>query len=148
MALVLGWRGAHRRFACFCCRAGSAVTEKSFARSRRLMPLLLKKLTLAPSSQRIERANLKHLRPKFERRLVTDIQAEDVNRYQQVRMAEGAAPKTINLEVGTLRAILRRHRVWRRYSKTFGCSPPSMTLGTPLLYSRKPHCLLLASRAV
>jgi integrase len=88
------------------------VTEKSFARSRRLMPLLLKKLTLAPSSQRIERANLKHLRPKFERRLVTDIQAEDVNRYQQVRMAEGAAPKTINLEVGTLRAILRRHRVW------------------------------------
>ena len=74
--------------------------------------LVLKSLTLAASSQRIERDNLKHLRPKFEKRLVTDIQAKDVSRYQQARLAEGAAPKTINLEVGTLRAILRRHRVW------------------------------------
>jgi integrase len=74
--------------------------------------LVLKSLTLAASSQRIERDNLKHLRPHFEKRLVTDIQAKDVSRYQQARLAEGASPKTINLEVGTLRAILRRHRVW------------------------------------
>jgi integrase len=74
--------------------------------------LVLKSLTLAASSQRIERDNLKHLRPHFEKRLVTDIQAKDVSRYQQARLAEKAAPKTINLEVGTLRAILRRHRVW------------------------------------
>jgi integrase len=73
--------------------------------------LTLKALTLATSSQRIERHNLKHLRPHFEKRLVTDIQAKDVNRYQQSRLAEGASPKTINLEVGSLRAILRRHRV-------------------------------------
>jgi hypothetical protein len=33
--------------------------------------LVLKSLTLAASSQRIERDNLKHLRPKFEKRLVT-----------------------------------------------------------------------------
>jgi len=74
--------------------------------------LALKSLTLAASSQRIERDNLKHLRPHFEKRLVTDIQARDVSRYQQARLAEQASPKTINLEVGTLRAILRRHRVW------------------------------------
>ena len=74
--------------------------------------LTLKSLTLAASSQRIERDNLKHLLPQFERRLVTDIQAKDVSRYQHARLAEGASPKTINLEVGTLRAILRRHRVW------------------------------------
>ena len=74
--------------------------------------LVLKSLTLAASSQRIERDNLKHLRPHFEKRLVTDIQAKDVSRYQQARLAEGASPKTINLEVGTLRPILRRHRVW------------------------------------
>jgi integrase len=74
--------------------------------------LVLKSLTLAPSSQRIERDNLKHLRQHFEKRLVTDIQAKDVSRYQQARLGESASPKTINLEVGTLRAILRRHRVW------------------------------------
>jgi hypothetical protein len=32
--------------------------------------------------------------------------------YQEYRLAEGASPKTVNLEVGTLHAILRRHRVW------------------------------------
>jgi len=74
--------------------------------------LVLKALTLAESSQSIEKYNLKHLRPHFERRLVTDIQARDVSRYQISRLAEGASPKTVNLEVGTLRAILRRHRVW------------------------------------
>ena len=50
--------------------------------------LVLKSLTLAASSQRIERDNLKHLRPHFEKRLVTDIQAKDVSRYQQARLAE------------------------------------------------------------
>jgi len=74
--------------------------------------LVLKSLTLAASSRRIERDNLKHLLPQFEKRLVTDIQAKDLSRYQQARLAEKASPKTINLEVGTLRAILRRHRVW------------------------------------
>src|SRR5664279_247609 len=74
--------------------------------------LVIKSLTLAASSQRIERDNLKHIRPHFERRLVSDIQAKDVSRYQHARLAQGASPKTINLEVGTLRAILRRHRVW------------------------------------
>ena len=75
--------------------------------------LTLKALTLAPSSQRIERDNLKHVRPHFEKRLVTDIEAGDVSNYQQARLAEGASPKTVNLEVGTMRAILRRARVWQ-----------------------------------
>src|SRR5580698_8542219 len=74
--------------------------------------LALKSLTLAKSSQRIERDNLKHLCPQFGKRLVTDIQAKDVSRYQQARLEERASPKTINLEIGTLRAILRRNRVW------------------------------------
>lgn len=72
----------------------------------------IKKLTLATSSQCIETDNLKHLKPHFDKRLVSEIQAKDVSRYQQDRLAEGASPKTANLEVGTLRAILRRHRVW------------------------------------
>jgi hypothetical protein len=58
--------------------------------------LQLKDLTLSASSQRIERSNLKHLRPHFERRLITDIQARDVSRYQHARTAEKASPKTIN----------------------------------------------------
>jgi integrase len=57
--------------------------------------LELKKLTLASSSHRIERDNLKHLLPHFENRLISDIRAKDVNAYQKARLAEKASPKTI-----------------------------------------------------
>jgi hypothetical protein len=108
----------------------------------------LKSLTLAASSQRIERDNLKHLRPHFEKRLATDIQAKDVSRYQQDRLAEKASPKTINLEVGTLRAILRHIESGRRFSRTFGCSRPSTMSVTRSPPRRKPHYFRNVSTAV
>jgi hypothetical protein len=57
--------------------------------------LTLKSLTLASSSVRIERSNLKHLLPYFGRQLVTDIEAADVSKYQQLRLQAAAAPKTV-----------------------------------------------------
>jgi integrase len=74
--------------------------------------LTLKKPTLAPRSVAIEEANLKHLLPTFGKRLITDIDGKDVSQYQQLRLEEKASPKTVNLEIGTLRAILRRNRLW------------------------------------
>jgi integrase len=74
--------------------------------------LTLKKPTLAARSVAIEEANLKHLLPKFGKLLITDIDAKDISRYQQQRLDEKASPKTVNLEIGTLRGILRRHRLW------------------------------------
>ena len=44
--------------------------------------------------------------------LICDICAYDIAAYQSARLRERAAPKTVNLEVGTLRAILRKHRTW------------------------------------
>jgi integrase len=74
--------------------------------------LEIKTLTLAPKSRLIEKTNLRHLLPTFGKLLVSDIQARDVSNYQHSRLKEGASPKTINLEIGTLRAILRRNRTW------------------------------------
>ena len=67
---------------------------------------------LSPRTVAIEEANLRHLKPVFGRTLLCDISAEDVGRYQQARLKEGAAAKTINLELGTFRAILRKNRLW------------------------------------
>jgi integrase len=67
---------------------------------------------LAPRSIAIERANLEHLNPFFGKMLVSDIKADDIAEYQGKRLKAEAAPKTINLEIGTLRAILRRQRIW------------------------------------
>lgn len=71
-----------------------------------------KKAHLAPRSVTIETLNLKHLKPFFGGMLICDIRGENVSAYQSARLRESAAPKTINLEVGTLRAILRKHRLW------------------------------------
>jgi integrase len=74
----------------------------------------MKKSTLAPRSVVIEKANLAHLRPELGRKLICDLDARDVARYQEKRLGEGASPRTVNLEVGTLRAILKRFAQWAR----------------------------------
>ncbi len=74
--------------------------------------LRAKEAHLAPRSVVIERANLKHLSPFFGKLLLCDITGEDMARYQGERLKEGASPKTINLEIGTVRAVLRKHRLW------------------------------------
>ncbi|MFZ0635275.1 MAG: tyrosine-type recombinase/integrase [Candidatus Acidiferrales bacterium] len=67
---------------------------------------------LSPRSVIIERANLKHINPYFGKMLLCDIDADDISHYQSSRLEQGAAPKTVNLEAGTLRAILRKNRLW------------------------------------
>jgi integrase len=67
---------------------------------------------LSPRSVIIERANLKHINPYFGKILLCDVSADDIARYQADRIDQSAAAKTVNLEVGTLRAILRKNRLW------------------------------------
>lgn len=74
--------------------------------------LEMKKPTIAPKTYQIEKTNLAHILPVLGQRLLTDIDANDISRYQHQRLKDKAAPKTINLEVGTIRGILRRHRLW------------------------------------
>jgi integrase len=74
--------------------------------------LELKKPTVAAKTYQIEKTNLTHILPILGQKLITDIDAADISRYQQKRLHDKAAPKTVNLEVGTIRAILRRHRLW------------------------------------
>ena len=74
----------------------------------------MKKSTLSPRSVVIEKINLGHLLPEFGRKLICDMEARDIARYQQKRLGEEASPRTVNLEVGTLRAILKRSGQWAR----------------------------------
>jgi hypothetical protein len=74
--------------------------------------LTLKEGTLAPKSYGVEQSCLKHLKPYFGQRLLTDIDAAAIARYVGHRRKEEAADKTIKLELGTLRGILRRAKLW------------------------------------
>jgi integrase len=107
-------------------------------RKRRLPHLLsveadawleLKKATLAPRSVLIEKANLAHLLPEFGKQLVCDIEARDVSRYQQRRRDNEASPKTINLEIGTLRAILKHTGQWARLQPNVKMLPTREDVG-------------------
>ena len=91
--------------------------------------LKLKKTTLAPRSVKIEQANLAHLLPELGRKLICDIESADVARYQQKRIDEKASPKTVNLEVGTLRAILKRSGQWARLQPEVSMLPTRDDVG-------------------
>ena len=74
--------------------------------------LVFKKPTWAPKTNIIAKTDVGHLNGPFGKLLLTDITDRDIARYQERRCDENAANKTINNEVATLRAILRRHRLW------------------------------------
>jgi len=66
----------------------------------------------SPNNLSIVTYNLGHLSAHFKNMMLADISADDISRYQAMRLKEKASPKTVNLEVGTLRAIMRKNRLW------------------------------------
>ena len=56
-----------------------------------------------PATLSAETYNLNHLLPVFGNRLLTDITADRIAKYQGDRVQEGASGRTVNMEVGTLR---------------------------------------------
>ena len=91
-----------------------------------------KKPSWAPKTYVIETTNLEHLKPHFGRLLVTDITDRDIAGYQQGRQDANAAHKTINNEVGTLRAILRRQRLWAQLAPDVRMLPVRTDVGVAL----------------
>jgi integrase len=91
--------------------------------------LEMKRTVLAPKTVIIEKTNLAHLLPDLGRKLICDIDAGDIAQYQQGRLEEGASPKTVNLEVGTLRAILRRNGAWARLQQDVRMLPTRDEVG-------------------
>lgn len=68
----------------------------------------------SPRMKSIAEYALGHLLPVLGKQLVVDIGARDIARYQRLRLAEGASGRTVNIEVGCLRQILKRVGQWER----------------------------------
>jgi integrase len=68
----------------------------------------------SPSMRVSARNSLNHLLPVFGKRLLSDVDASGIAKYQRARLAEGASNRTVNIEVGLLRSIMRRHGLWAR----------------------------------
>ena len=109
--------------------------------------LKLKITTLAPRSVKIEQANLAHLLPELGRKLICDIESADVARYQQKRIDEKASPKTVNLEVGTLRAILKRSGQWARLQPEVSMLPTRDDVGRAITAEEETALLQACSQS-
>jgi integrase len=97
------------------------------------------------SNLRIESHNCNHLLPVFGKLLLSDVTADDVSRYQAARNREGASARTVNMEVGTLRAILRKHRLWSNIQPDVRMLRTNQDIGRALSDDEE-HRLLAASR--
>ncbi len=62
----------------------------------------------------IARISVNHLSPVLGKQLLVDIEAKDISKYQKARLAEGASNRTVNIEVGVLRQIMRKYGTWAR----------------------------------
>jgi integrase len=67
---------------------------------------------IAEKTASIARVALKHLLPAFGPKLLCDITPQHIADYQRVRLQSGAQGRTVNIEVSTLRQILKAHDLW------------------------------------
>jgi integrase len=73
-----------------------------------------KQMKWSPKMRDIAKCSLAHLLPGMGKRLLVDIEARDIAKYQAARLAEGASNRTINIEIGLLRQIMRKSGTWAR----------------------------------
>jgi integrase len=71
-----------------------------------------RKAHVAPKTVALYELAVEHLKKHFGELLLSDISAADIASYQGKRTGQGAAGRTVNLEVAVLRAILRKSKLW------------------------------------
>jgi integrase len=138
-------------------RRRRALEEGAAGIRKRRQPLLLsaaadewlqlKKASLAPRSMEIAERTLAHLLPELCRKLICDIEAPDIARYQQKRLDEKAAPRTVNLEVGTLRAVLKRSGQWARLQPDVKMLPERDDVGRAITSEEEAALLQACSQS-
>jgi integrase len=66
----------------------------------------------SPRNAQIEAYNVDKLMPHFGKKLLSSITGDDIGRFQAACKKLDLSPRTINMSIGSLRSILRKHRLW------------------------------------
>jgi integrase len=91
-----------------------------------------KKLAWSPKMALIAKNSLSHVLPVLGKKLLVDIEARDVAKYQTARVDEGASGRTVNLEVAMLRQIMRKRGAWERIKPDVQMLPERQDVGRAL----------------
>ena len=85
------------------------------------------------SNVAIQEFNLKHLSAYFGSMLLADIAPQHIGKYQGIRQKEGASNRTINMEVSTLRMMMKAARLWGAISQDVRMLPERRDVGRALM---------------
>ncbi|MHB1959416.1 MAG: tyrosine-type recombinase/integrase [Acidobacteriaceae bacterium] len=107
-----------------------------------------KQLKWSPKMRDIAKCSLAHLLPVMGKRLLVDIEARDIAKYQASRLTEGASNRTVNIEVGMLRQIMRKYAAWARIQSDVTMLPERQDAGCALTAEQEQILLLECGRSV
>jgi integrase len=90
---------------------------------------------------------LKPVIQEFGGRLVCDISPEDIAAYQTKRLNAEMSPRTVNIEVGALRAVLKAHRLWGSISDAVEMLHERRDVGRALSYEDEKKLIEAAGKS-
>ena len=108
---------------------------------------LKSRMNIAPSTARSYRLAISQLAKDFGKQLLCDISGEDFSAYQLRRKRDGVSNRTINLELGVSRSILRRHRMWEPIAADVDFLQESASPGRALSRDEETRLLDAASKS-
>jgi integrase len=103
--------------------------------------------SIAPSTERSYKLAISHLTADFGKQLLCDLSAEDLAAYQTRRKRDGVSNRTVNLELGVLRAILRRYRMWEAIAADVDFLKESPSPGRALAAGEEARLLDAAAKS-
>jgi integrase len=103
--------------------------------------------SIAPSTTRSYKLAISNLTQDFGKQLLCDITAEDLSAYQTRRKRDGVSNRTVNLELGVLRSILRRYRMWEAIAADVDFLKEAPSPGRALTADEENHLLDAASKS-
>jgi integrase len=106
--------------------------------------LSARKLELAPASQAKEKQLLVQLRAHFKQEPLKAITARRITDYRTWRAEQGVGPATLNAELGILRRVLKRARLWARVADDIRRLKEPATIGRALTEEDKQRLLKTA----
>jgi integrase len=103
--------------------------------------------SIAPSTERSYKLAISHLTAEFGKKLLCDLSAVDLAAYQTRRKRDGVSNRTVNLELGVLRSILRRYRMWEGISSDVDFLKDDPSPGRALTPDEESRLLGAASKS-
>jgi integrase len=103
-----------------------------------------RKLELAPASQAKEKQLLIQLRAYFKQEPLKAITSKRITEYRAWRAEQGVGPATLNAELGILRRVMKRARLWARIAEDIRPLKEPSTIGRALTQEEQQRLLKTA----